>query len=86
MRSLRDAAKESGECARVELRERTLWITRVGQLEERRMQTLVEDAVAVVIEPEDLHAIPSLASEDKERAALRIERQRLAHDECECVE
>ena len=48
------------------------------------MKALVKDAVAVVIEPQHLDAIPSLASEHEEGAALGIEP--LTHREREGVE
>src|SRR5436305_618376 len=64
-RSLCDAAKHRRERASVDRDEWTIAGGVVGQLEERPVKALVEEAVAVVIEPEDLDAIASLAREDE---------------------
>jgi hypothetical protein len=84
-RSLWDAADDHRERTRVDRDERPVRRRRIRQLEERAVQPLVEDAVAVVIEPENLQAIAALAREDEERATLGIEREALAYDQRESV-
>src|SRR4051794_25435417 len=78
--SLFDATKERRERACIDVHHRLI---RFGlrEVEERGVQALVEDAVAVSIEPQDLDAVAALAREDEESAALRIERELLLHDE-----
>src|SRR5438046_1082831 len=67
------AAQDHSELACVDARERAIEICRLGQLEVGAVQTLVEDAEAVVIEPENLQTVAPLAREDEQRAALRVE-------------
>ena len=54
--------------------------------EMRAVQALVEDAVAVVIEPQHFRAIAPFAREHEKRTALRIERQPLLDHERQGVE
>ncbi|HEY5286924.1 MAG TPA: hypothetical protein VIJ50_07450 [Solirubrobacteraceae bacterium] len=85
-RSLCDAAKDRRERASIDRRQGPVRAGRLGQLEERAVQALVEQAVAVVVEPENLEAVASPAREHEERAALWIEREPLSNRQRERVE
>src|SRR5579863_5212281 len=85
-RSLFDTAKQRGEHAWVDRNDRSVAGSGLGQLEERAMETLVEDAVAVGVEPQHLHSVAPFAGEDEERSALRVQDETLLHDERQGVE
>src|ERR1044071_9039772 len=80
------AAQDHAELTSVDARERTIQVRRLGQLEVGAVQTLVEDAEAIVIEPDNLDPIAALAREDEERTALRIEVELLLDREREGIE
>src|SRR5262245_43366222 len=65
-----DTEQDLPECTRIDLH--LLLPSSVGKLEERAVQPLVEDAVAVAIEPQHLQAVRAPVGEHEHRSALRI--------------
>lgn len=84
-RSLCDAAYELSQQARVQRHHGTLRGARVGQDEARAMKALVEEAVAVVVEPQQLHPVAALAGEHEQSSALGVQRQPLSNSERETI-
>src|SRR6185503_2392324 len=85
-RSLFYAAKDPRERTRIDRSHGPVATGGFRQLEVRAVEPLVQDAVAVLIEPEDLQPIAALAREDEQGAALRIEGQPLLNRERQRVE
>ena len=85
------AAQDHSELACVDARERAIQVRRFGQFEMSTVQTLVEDAEAVVIEPENLQPVAPLAREDEQRAlqvpdrAPTVEQELVARSRAEMI-
>ena len=59
------------------------WNVAEGIFERCAMNSLVQEAISVDVEPEDHNPVPAFAREHEERAALGIELEALADRECE---